>query len=241
MASLDGAVALPEADGGPAVIDEDLRLDVPHALEVLLEVDAVVAEGAPRLRLRLIPLPLQLGRRRDLAHAAPAPTGARFEHHRIADGLREPERLRRRADRRIRAGNDRHADLLQRAARLRFVMETRQDLRRRPDEHQAVLLTDFGEIEVLREEPVSGMDGLGPGDERGGDDRRDIEIGVVDREAMCVSLAVDDDARDPELAARADDAQRDLAAVRDEHLIQGQAPPPPENAGPAPPPRGLQG
>jgi hypothetical protein len=42
----------------------------------------------------------------------------------------------------------------------------------------------------------------------------------VDREAVRVGLAVHDDALDPELAARADDAQRDLAAVRDEDLIE---------------------
>jgi len=39
---------------------------------------------------------------------------------------------------------------------------------------------------------------------------------------MGVGLAVDDDRLDPELAARADDSESDLAAVGDEDLIEGQ-------------------
>jgi hypothetical protein len=39
---------------------------------------------------------------------------------------------------------------------------------------------------------------------------------------MRVGLAVDEHGLDAELAARADDPQRDLAAIGDEDLIEGQ-------------------
>ena len=51
-------------------------------------------------------------------------------------------------------------------------------------------------------------------------------VGEVHGQAVGVRLAVDDDGLDPELATRADDAQRDLASVRDEDLIEGQEAPP---------------
>jgi len=42
------------------------------------------------------------------------------------------------------------------------------------------------------------------------------------RQAVRIGFAVDDDRLDPQLAARADDPEGDLAAVRDEDLIEGQ-------------------
>jgi len=44
----------------------------------------------------------------------------------------------------------------------------------------------------------------------------------VDRQAVGIGLAVDDDRLDPELAAGPDDPESDLAAVGDEDLIEGQ-------------------
>ena len=49
---LDGALALEEVDDVAVVVGEDLDLDVPRPRERLLEVDALVAEGAPGLGSR---------------------------------------------------------------------------------------------------------------------------------------------------------------------------------------------
>ncbi|GAC1460296.1 MAG: hypothetical protein NVSMB8_10650 [Candidatus Limnocylindrales bacterium] len=99
-----------------------------------------------------------------------------------------------------------------------------------------MLLADLREVGVLGQEAVAGVDRLGPRDERGRDHRRDVQvrvagrrradadrlIGGMDRQAVGVGLAIDDDRLDPELAAGADDPESDLAAVGDEDLIEGQ-------------------
>ena len=213
---------------------------MPHALEVALEVEAVVAEARLRLVARLLPEPLEVARRLGLAHPATAAARARLQHDRVADRLGDTERFARRLHRTVGAGNDREAGALHRRARRGLVVEPREHFRRRADEHQAVLLADLGEVRVLGEEPVARVDRLRARDERCRDDRGDVQIGVarvrrtdadglvggVDREAVRVGLAVHDDALDPELAARADDAQRDLTPVRDEDLVERDRAPP---------------
>ena len=78
------------------------------------------------------------------------------------------------------------------------------------------------------------MDRVGAGDLGGADDRRhvqvaveaprradaDVLVGEAHVQRVLVGLRVDRDRLDAELAARADDAQRDLAAVRDQDLIE---------------------
>ena len=49
VAALQRAVALAEMDGVALAVAEDLHLDVARLLEVLLDVDGVVAEGGPGL------------------------------------------------------------------------------------------------------------------------------------------------------------------------------------------------
>src|SRR4029453_9474864 len=91
----------------------------------------------------------------------------------------------------------------------------------------------LGEALVLREESVSGMDGIAPGDECRRDHRRRLEIRTLclgradadgfdrepDRQRLAVGFAVRDDGLDPESAARPKDAEGDLAPVGDEHLL----------------------
>ena len=80
------------------------------------------------------------------------------------------------------------------------------------------------------------MDRLRAADERGRHDRRDVEValtrggrpdadrlvGEVHRKAVRIGLAVHDHGLDAQLAARADDPQRDLTSIGDEDLIEGQ-------------------
>src|SRR5207245_318370 len=49
VAPLDRALALAKADARAVLVDRDLRLDVPHALEAALEVETLVAERCLRL------------------------------------------------------------------------------------------------------------------------------------------------------------------------------------------------
>ena len=104
----------------------------------------------------------------------------------------------------------------------------------RADEDEAGLLDALGEVGVLRQEAVAGVDGFGVGDLGRGDDRRYVEVAQAGRggadahrlvgEAhvlgVGVGLGMDGDGLDAELAAGAQDAQGDLAAVGNEDLLE---------------------
>ena len=78
------------------------------------------------------------------------------------------------------------------------------------------------------------MNRVGAGDLGGRDEARNVEVGLARRrrpdadvvvgeahvQRFAVGLGVDGDRLHAELAARADDAQRDLAAVRDEDFLE---------------------
>jgi len=209
---------------------------VPHSLEAALDVEARVAERRLRLGAGLIPEPLELLRRAHLAHPASSATGPRLQHHGIADRLRDAQPFGHRLHRAVGAGDHRQPELLHRDARRDLVVEAPEDFGGRTDEHEPVFLADLGEVGVLGQEPVPRMDRLRAADERGRHDRRDVHValarrrgsdtdrfvGEVHRKAMRVGLAVHEHGLDPELAAGADHAQRDLASIRDEDLIEGQ-------------------
>ena len=107
---------------------------------------------------------------------------------------------------------------------------SRIDFGRRADERQPALAGDLGEMRVLGEEAVAGMDGVGAGDLRGGDDRGDVEValarrgrtdadvvvGVADVQRVAVGLGMDGHGLQAHFLAGQDDAQRDLAAVGDQ-------------------------
>ena len=107
-------------------------------------------------------------------------------------------------------------------------------LGRGADEGEAVLFDRLGEIGVLGEKPEPGMDRVGPGDRRRREDRRDVEIARPRRRRADAHGLVGEphihrvrirgrmhrDGLDPHLVAGAVDAQRDLAAIGDQHLLE---------------------
>ena len=131
-------------------------------------------------------------------------------------------------------GQNRHARLLHDAPRARLVAHQPDDLRVGTDELDVARLADFGEVRALGQEAVAGMDGVGAGDFGGADDRRhvqvavgaarradaDVLVGEPDVQGVLVGLGVDGDRLDAQLAAGEDDAQRDLAAVGDQDLLE---------------------
>ena len=92
-----------------------------------------------------------------------------------------------------------------------------------------------GELRVLREESVAGMDGLRTGALRGRDDGVDVQValpcgsgpdadrdvGLCDVAGARVGVAEHRDRPDPHRAQRADDPDRDLAAVGDQNGVEG--------------------
>ena len=76
------------------------------------------------------------------------------------------------AERAAAAGHARHAGRLHRADRLDLVAHQADRVGLGADEDEAGLLDAFGEVGVLGEEAVAGMDRLGVGDFGRGDDLR---------------------------------------------------------------------
>ena len=141
------------------------------------------------------------------AHAAAAAAGRRLDEHRVADRAGESQGLLLVVDQPLAAGHDGHAGLLRQLAGLVLVAEPAHRLVRRADELDLAVAADLGEVGVLRQEAVAGMDGLDVGDLGGADDARDVQValggrgrpdadglvGQVEVGGAAVGLAVDGD------------------------------------------------
>ncbi len=167
-------------------------------------------------------------------HAAPAAAGRRLDEHRVADLRGDALGVVLVGDAALRARHARDAEALGGALGLDLVAHDADVLGLRADEGDVVMLEHLGEARVLGQEAVAGMDGVGAGDLAGGDDRRNVEIAVArgrraDADALVgephmhgvgVGGRMDRDRRDAELLGGAQDAQRDLAAVGDQDLVE---------------------
>ena len=194
---------------------------MPRALDVALAEDAVVAECGLGLAAGGVERFVQLGRRADDAHPAPASAGCGL------DDQGEPDLLG------LAARNDGDAGFNGDSLRLELVPAGAESLRRGPDEDQAGRLDRFREVGALRQEAVPGMDRVRAGLLR----RANLLLGeqvaehldrLVRRAGVQRARVVrrdDRDGRDPELPAGAEDAQRDLPPVGDEQLLDGHRTP----------------
>ena len=105
---------------------------------------------------------------------------------------------------------------------------------RGPDEGDVRGLADFGEIGVLGEETVAGMDRVHVGDFGGADHLRDVQIafaaarrtdadgfvGEADVQREAIGFGIDGDGLDAEFPARGEDAQGDFAAIGDQNFSE---------------------
>ena len=167
----------------------------------------------------------------------PPPPADRLDQHRPADLAAERHDLVERTDRSGRARHQRQAELLGGLLGDDLVAHHADVLRRRADEGEAVRLDRFGEAGVLGQEAVAGMDGVDAGDGRGRQDGRDVEIAVARRRradadrfvgqphmhGVAVGGRMHRHGLDAHLAAGAMDAERDLAAVGDQDLVEHRA------------------
>ena len=238
MAALDRALALDERQHRAVRVAEQLHFDVARARQAALEIDRGVAEGGARFRSRRAHRAGQIGRVGDRAHALAAAAGDRLDQQRVADrggrlrdvGVGDVGR-----ERILGAGHDRHAGARRRRPRRGLAAHRLDRFGRRPDEGQAGVAHRGGEVFVLGEEAVARVDAVGARFLRGVDDRVDAQVAFARRaradrvrlvrvahvQRRPIAFGVDGDRRHAQLAAGADDAHRDLAAVGDQNLFQG--------------------
>ena len=218
----------------PCAVGEDLDLDVARVLEVALDVDAVVGEELLAFAGRAFEGLLQVVRGHRDAKALAAAAARRLAGDRVAGFL---GLLAGRLDvgRGLGgAGHDRHAGLGHDLARAGLRAHRVDRLRRRADEDDAGLGAGAGEVGVLGEEAVARVDRLGTRLLGVVDDLDDVQIalgrhrrpdqeglvGLAHVRRVAVDLRVDGDRADAHLLERAGDADRDLAAVGYEDLLE---------------------
>jgi hypothetical protein len=216
--ALDGAVALAEREHRAVRVGQELDLDVPRAFQVALEEDRVVAEGGLGLAARCGQGVLELVGTPDDPHPSAAAAGRRLDEQRVAELLGRA------------LGHDGDAGLACDALRGQLVAAHAEGFRGRPDPRQSGGHDRLGEGRALGEEAVAGVDRVGAGLARrahvlgGVEVRGDLNclLGAAGVQRAPVVGRGDGDGRDPELAAFAEDAQRDLATVGDEQLLHGR-------------------
>ena len=219
MAPLDRALARAHRQGEVAVA-EDLDLDVAWLLEVALEIDRVLSEGGARPvgagAKRLEQLALVSGH----LHADPSAAGRRLDQQRIADRRGRCLRGDRLAHVPLRARHDRHARSAHHGPRLRFVLDRAHRGRRRPDEDDAVPGAGLGELRLLGEEAVAGVDRLRSGLLRRRGSEPDGLVARLHVQRVRVRVRIHGDGLDAERPSGPCDAASDLAAVGDEDLFE---------------------
>ncbi len=149
MSALNRTFALSETHDIAVLVGQNLKLDVPRILDVLLHVEVAIAERSRRFRLRRLEQSRQFFFVADDAHAAPAAAGRGLHNHREADLLRPLDRFALGGDDSIRTRQDRHTCLLHRSASFFLLAHQAHDFRPRADELDLAHLADFGEVGVF--------------------------------------------------------------------------------------------
>src|SRR5690606_1891650 len=158
VAALHRALALAEVQYLAVYVGQHLDLDVAWSLEILLDVDAVVAERLPRLALCTLERALHLRRTAHDTHPLAATASRGLEQHGIAERLR-CSHCSRHVDKWLRSARyHRHTRRDHATSRLRLVAHRLDRGRGRPDEDKAGVLDRPGEWSTLGEEAVTGMD-----------------------------------------------------------------------------------
>ena len=177
VAPLQRAVALAQMHHVLVRVGKHLDLDVARLLEIALEVDRRICKGRLRFAARHVDGVEQRRLRVHDAHAAPATAAGGLDDHGIADLARDAhDFLRIFGQRALGAGHRGNPGFHHRRFGTHLVAHQADVLRPRAREHEARALDLLGEVGVLGEEAVAGMDCFGIGDLGGADDRRDIEV-----------------------------------------------------------------
>ena len=234
VASLHRAVALEQVDEVAVGVAQHLHFHMAGAAHEFFEIDLVVTEGAAGFAAGHFHGRAEIGFGLDHAHAAATAAPAGLEHHRVADfgcgdlGLGEV------IGQGIGGGHHRYAGAFGEMTGGDLVAETAHGIGAGADEADAGLGAGVGEVRVLGEQAVTGVNRIHMRLFGHADDVVDVEVGrdralafahqvglvgleAVQREA--VFLGVDRHGADIHLAGGAEHANGDLGSVGDEDAL----------------------
>ena len=232
MTALGRAVAGPEVQTVAVLVGQYLDLDMAGLVQIALEIELAAPE---------VVLGLSTGgvdRRSDIVvlvddlHAASSAAECRLDRDRPAVLFGEGDDLSGLGDRIGVAGNARDTHVLGCGAGRELVSHHLDRLRAGTDEGHTGVGDRSGEVGILAEESVAGVQGLGS---TGLEDLQDLLgvevalgsglaaecVGLVGQphvERIAVEFAVDGNRRDTEVPAGADHPNRDLTSVGDKNL-----------------------
>ena len=218
VASLDRTFAFADGPHGAVLVGHHLDLDVMTGGQVALAEHRRVTEGRLRFAAGGLHLPGQRRQFVDHPHAAAAAAGRRLDQHRQLVGGHGVG---------VEFLEHRHARGRHHLLRLDLGAHRRDRGNRRTDPRQARLGHRCGEFGILREEPVTGMDGVGAGRARCGDQLCSVQVAsgaLQSHPGVClghvwrrrVGIGVDGDGPDAEAAAGGEHPSGDLATVGDQ-------------------------
>ena len=235
VAALQRAVALEQMDDVAVLVTQHLHLDVLGLDKELLNKDILIAERLLRLAHDLREVHADILRAVAAAHAAAAAAPCSLEQHRVAVFLRQRDCVLRIGQRTRRTRDGGHAAFVRNGLGGQLVAHLLEDLGRRADERDARFLAGAGERRVLGQKAVAGMDRIHAAAFGKVDDSRDVQIrcqrafvladqvGLVRAravQAVGIFLRIDGNRAQAQIIARAENAQRDLTAVRHQYLLE---------------------
>ena len=168
-------------------------------------------------------------------HAATATAGGGFDQHRIADAFGQfVPALGVIIQHAVGTGYARYAGLLHGFDGGGLVAHQANGFGAWSDEGEATAHHAFGEVGVLRHEAVAGVNGVGAGHFRGGNDGGHVEVAFAGRRRanahrligeqyvflLAISAGVNRDSGDAEFTAGALNAQCDFAAIGDQDFFE---------------------
>jgi hypothetical protein len=231
VAALDRALTLEQVDHVAVLVGEELDLDVAGGIQPAFEEDGGVAEGGRRLAAGRVDGGGQAGRVVDDPHADAAAAVGRLDQQRVADLLpRGGQQIA--GTRNRRAWEHRNSRLRRDPAGFELVAEGGQDLRRGADPAEPGGQDRLGELRLLGQESVAGVDGVGAGAAGGVEDGVGAQVGVGrggaaegdglaglgDEGGVAVGVGEHGHGGDAHGPGRAQDSGGDLAPVGDQEL-----------------------